>query len=35
MTVSGGNAVQNSAYRFDVTCGPHHRRRWWGLSIFA
>jgi len=22
MTVSGGNAVQNSAYRFDVTCGP-------------
>src|SRR5438270_13989765 len=25
MTVSGGNAVQNSAYRFDITCGPQVR----------
>src|SRR5579859_7832161 len=26
MTVSGGNAVQNSAYRFGVTCGPRIRK---------
>jgi len=26
MTVSGGNAVQNSAYRFDITCGPRIRK---------
>jgi len=25
MTVSGGNAVQNSAYRSGVTCGPQVR----------
>src|SRR6478735_4136991 len=26
MTVSGGNAVQNSAYRFGITCGPQVRK---------
>jgi len=25
MTVSGGNAVQNSAYRSGITCGPQVR----------
>jgi len=34
MTVSGGNAVQNSAYRSDITCGPWSAKACQGLSVF-
>jgi hypothetical protein len=33
MTVSGSNAVQNSAYRSDIACGPQVVKAIWGLSI--
>lgn len=33
MTVNGSNAVQNSAHRFDMTCGPYDRKRLWGFQI--
>jgi hypothetical protein len=35
MTVNGGNAVQNSAYRSSITCGPCARKRMRGLSIHS